>query len=95
VTAALKVLHLIHGRPWRSQVAEIDVASYLGRSSIRMITDRGCVVLWGRSPDDEQGGEVSAEQKLSYLDYHHEHYGHIDRGFLQELDITGDVVIGR
>jgi hypothetical protein len=22
-------------------------------------------------------------------------YGHIDRGFLQELDITGDVVIGR
>jgi hypothetical protein len=38
---------------------------------------------------------VSAEQKLSYLDYHHQHYGHIDRGFLQEIDITGDVVIGR
>jgi hypothetical protein len=38
---------------------------------------------------------VSAEQKLSYLDYHNEHYGHIDRGFLREIDITGDVVIGR
>jgi hypothetical protein len=76
-------------------VAEIDVSSYLNRDSIRLITDRGCVILWGRAPGEERGGEVSAEQKLSYLDYHHEHYGHIDRGFLQEIDITGDVVIGR
>jgi hypothetical protein len=95
VTAALKVLHLIHGRPWRGQVAEIDVGSYTREASIRLVTDRGCVVLWGRAPGDEYGGEVSAEQKLSYLDYHNEHYGHIDRGFLREIDITGDVVIGR
>ncbi|MHC4786939.1 MAG: hypothetical protein ACYTE6_13380 [Planctomycetota bacterium] len=95
VTAALKVLHLIHDRPWRGQVAEIDVASYLREASISLVTDRGCVIRWGRAPGDELGGEVSAEQKLSYLDYHQEHYGHIDRGFLQEIDITGDVVIGR
>ncbi len=95
VTAALKVLHLIQERPWRGQVAEIDVGAYMREASIRLVTDRGCVVLWGRSPGDEYGGEVSADQKLSYLDYHDEHYGHIDRGFLREIDITGDVVIGR
>jgi hypothetical protein len=95
VTAALKVLHLIHDRPWRGQVAEINMTSYLREASIRLVTDRGCVILWGREPGKEHGGEVSAQQKLSYLDYHHEHYGHIDRGFLQEIDITGDVVIGR
>ena len=95
VTAALKVLHLIQERPWRRQVAEIDVGAYMREASIRLVTDRGCVVLWGRSPGDEYGGEVSADQKLSYLNYHDEHYGHIDRGFLREIDITGDVVIGR
>jgi hypothetical protein len=95
VTAALKVLKLIHGRPWRGQVAEINVAAYLREASISLVTDQGCIIRWGRAPGGELGGEVSAEQKLSYLDYHHQHYGHIDRGFLQEIDITGDVVIGR
>jgi hypothetical protein len=95
VAAALKVLHLVNDRPWHGQVAEINVASYLKRDAIRLVTDRGCVIVWGRAPGEERGGEVSAAQKLSYLDYHHEHYGHIDRGFLQEIDITGDVVIGR
>jgi hypothetical protein len=95
VAAALDILQLISRRPWRGQVAEIDMSSYLDRDAIRLVTDRGCVILWGRAPGEERGGEVSAEQKLSYLDYHQEHYGHIDRGFLQEIDITGDVVIGR
>ncbi len=95
ITAALKVLHAIRDRPWRGQVASVDVSAYHHSSSIRLITDRGCAVLWGRAPGDERGGEVPAEQKIRYLDYHDEHYGHIDRGFLQELDVTGDVVIGR
>lgn len=95
VTAALKVMHLIHDRPWRGQLVRIDISRYAKEASIRLITDRGCVVLWGRAPGEERGGEVTAQQKLSYLDYHHQHYGHIDRGFLQELDVTGDVVIGR
>lgn len=95
VTAALQVLHMMHDRPWRSQVTEVDVTDYLQTSSIRLLTDRGCVIVWGRSPGDESGSEVPAARKIRYLDYHSEQYGHIDRGFLTELDITGDVVIGR
>jgi hypothetical protein len=95
VTAALKVLHLIYDRPWRHQVTQVDLASFVRDSTLRLVTDRGCIVVWGRAPGDETGGEVSAQQKLSYLDYHYQQYGHIDRGFLQELDVTGDVVIGR
>ena len=95
VTAALKILHLIHDRPWRTQVAEIDVAALSRSATIRLRTARDCVILWGRPPGEESGSEVPALRKLSYLDYHYEQYGHIDRGFLRELDITGDVVVGR
>ena len=94
VTAALELVALIIGKPWQSQVARIDVARHWKDGSIRMITDRGCTITWGRAPGDEAGGDVPALQKLSYLDYHHDQYGHIGRG-LDELDITGDVVVGR
>ncbi len=94
VTAALQLLQVISARPWAGQVAQIDVARHGRDASLRLVTDRGCTILWGRAPGEEQGGDVPAAQKLSYLDYHHSEYGHIDRG-LQELDITGDVVVGR
>ncbi len=90
VQAALAVLQLVRSRPWRHQVAEIDI----GAPSIVLITDRGCSILWGRPPGAEKGSEVPPDQKLRYLDYHFKHYGHIDRGFLRLIDITGDVVIG-
>ncbi|MHC4416392.1 MAG: hypothetical protein ACYS0G_14045 [Planctomycetota bacterium] len=93
VRGALRLLQLIHHRTWRDQVAEIDIAENM--QQYRLITDRGCQILWGRAPDDERGREVPAPRKLGYLDYHHRQYGHIDRGFLKSLDITGDVVIGR
>lgn len=95
VVGALRLLNLIQGRPWRNQVAEIDVADLGEESSIRLTTDRGCTIIWGRAPGEEHGREVSARRKLDYLDYHHNQYGHIDRGFPRTVDITGDVVIGR
>lgn len=94
VTAALEVLHLVGDRPWAGQVARIDVSGHWRDGTVRLVTDRGCSILWGRAPGDDPAGEVPAEQKLSYLDYHYEQYGHIDRG-LSELDITGDVVVGK
>lgn len=94
VTAALELVALIIRKPWQGQVARVDVARHWKDGSIRLITDRGCTITWGRAPGDEAGGDVPALQKLSYLDYHHDQYGHIDRG-LEELDITGDVVVGR
>ena len=95
VAGALRLLNLLQGRPWRNQVAEIDVADLGQESSIRLTTDRGCTIIWGRAPGEEHGREVSARRKLDYLDYHHNQYGHIDRGFPRTVDITGDVVIGR
>ncbi len=93
-TAALELVALINRKPWQDQVAQVDVARHWKAGSIHLITDRGCTITWGRAPGDEAGGNVPAQQKLSYLDYHHDQYGHIDRG-LEELDITGDVVVGR
>ena len=95
VIAAMRLLRLVQDRPWREQVVEVDISRFMRESSVRLITDRGCTIVWGRAPGLETAGEVPAKRKLSYLDYHHEHYGHIDRGFVTELDITGDVVIGR
>ena len=99
ITAALRVLRFIEDRPWRGQVAAVDVSQTTtgpgGVVSIRLITDRGCTIRWGRPPGEEGGREVPLAQNLDYLDYHFRQYGHIDRGFLQELDITGDVVTGR
>ncbi len=94
VAAALAVLALINDKPWLDQVVRIDLTRHRKDGSIRLITDRNCTIAWGRAPGDEAGSDVPAVQKLSYLDYHYEQYGHIDRG-LEELDITGDVVVGR
>ncbi len=60
-----------------------------------LLTDRGCEIVWGRGPGDDIAGEVSTDQKLQYLDYHHSEYGHIDRGFPRRLDISGPVVTGQ
>ena len=95
VSAALRLLQQIAGRPWRHQLAAVDVSKHGRDRSIRLITDRGCSIIWGRAPGDEAAGEVPADRKIGYLDYHYEHYGHIDRGFTRDLDIRGDVVIGR
>ncbi len=94
VAAALDVLALISDKPWLDQVVRIDLSRHRKDGSIRLVTDRDCTIVWGRAPGDEAGSDVPASQKLSYLDYHYEQYGHIDRG-LEELDITGDVVVGR
>lgn len=94
VAAALDVLALISDKPWVNQVVRIDLTHHGRDDSIRLVTDRNCTITWGRAPGDEAGSDVPAVQKLSYLDYHYEQYGHIDRG-LEELDITGDVVVGR
>lgn len=94
VSAALALARVVRGRPWLKQVDHIDVSRHARDGSLRMISDRGCTITWGRKPGEEGGAEVPAAQKLGYLDYHYRNYGHVDRG-LQELDITGDVVVGR
>jgi hypothetical protein len=94
VPAAIALLRLVRERAWLDQVDHVDVARHPRDGSLRLVTDRGCTIIWGRRPGEEGGAEVPASQKLGYLDYHFRNYGHIDRG-LKELDVTGDVVVGR
>ena len=95
LTAALRLLRYVNEKPWRLQAAAIDITNYLDDQPMMLITDRGCRIIWGRGPNEKIAGEVSTEQKLQYLDYHHSEYGHIDRGFPRRLDISGPVVTGQ
>ncbi len=95
LTAALRLLRYVNEKPWRAQTAVIDVSNYLDGQPMLLITDRGCEIVWGRGPNDPTAGEVTTDQKLQYLDYHHSEYGHIDRGFPRRLDISGPVVTGQ
>ena len=92
LAAALSVLRLLRTRPWVDQVARIEVTHEA--QELHLISDRGCTIIWGRPPGMPHAGEVTPSRKLQYLDYHHRQYGHIDRS-MGELDIRGDVVIGR
>ncbi len=95
LTAALRLLRYVNDKPWRNQTAAIDVSGYLAGRPMTLLTDRGCEIIWGRGPGDQTAGEVSTDQKLQYLDYHHSEYGHIDRSFPRRLDISGPVVTGQ
>ncbi|MEE8154704.1 MAG: hypothetical protein V3T53_07050 [Phycisphaerales bacterium] len=95
LTAALRLLHYVNDKPWRSQTAAIDISGYLDGRPMTLLTDRGCEIVWGRGPNDDIAAEVSTEQKLQYLDYHYSEYGHIDRSFPRRLDISGPVVTGQ
>ena len=95
LTAALRLLRYVNDKPWRNQTAAIDVSGYLNDRPMTLLTDRGCEIIWGRGPGDQTAGEVSTDQKLQYLDYHHAEYGHIDRSFPRRLDISGPVVTGQ
>ncbi len=92
LAAALSVVRLLRPRPWADQVSQIQVTHEA--QELHLISDRGCTIIWGRPPGVPHAGEVTPARKLQYLDYHHRQYGHIDRS-MGELDIRGDVVIGR
>lgn len=95
ITAALDLLAYVNEAEWRQQVVELDISNYYDKQPMKIITDSGCEIIWGRGPNDEVAAEVTTEQKLAYLDYHYREYDHIDRGFPNRLDISGPVVTGQ
>lgn len=90
--AAMAVARLIDQRPWRGQVACIDLSGLPQDGCVRLKTARGCTVKWGRAPGREGATEVPARQKLDYLGWMHEHYGRIDAGCEDQLDLLTDYV---
>ncbi len=84
VAAGLKLAELLANRPFRSQIAGVDVSNHDGRRDrnrphIELTTDReGSRVWWGRPPGDEFGTEIHAAQKLALLETLYRQHGRID-----------------
>ena len=92
VTSGLKLMQLLDRQPWRHQITEIDVAAFLSDGPIRLITDKGSVILWGGPPGEESALELLADGKLQRLNLLFQNYGRIDGNRGGELDITGEKV---
>lgn len=95
ILAALAILELVDSQPWATQVQAVDLVDFPRNRSIRLVTDRGSIIRWGRAPGDERGAEVTSRSKLEFLTLHQQKYGHIDGGLTGEVDISGDVAVVR
>lgn len=95
VSAALAMATLFADRPWRAQVASIDLSGWARDGVLRMTTDRGCSITWGRAPGKESATEVPASQKLGMLQLAFDRTGRIDAGAPNALDLRGDMSVAR
>jgi hypothetical protein len=78
VRAGLEVLSMVNTRPWREQVAALDMTEYLSGRRIVLVTQWNGRAVWGGAPSDAVPGEVSAEMKLRRLDVLHRQFQRID-----------------
>ena len=95
VTAALRMASFFVDRPWRGQVASVDLSTWSKDGTIRLATDRGCELVWGRAPGDESPAEVPAMQKLGALQLAFDRSGRIDGGDRTSIDLRGDYTLAR
>lgn len=84
LSSGLRLVSMLYQQPFRDQVASINVENFGGRVSPRqphlvMATNRpGSRIWWGRPPNDENGIENTARQKLALLQQLYSEYGRID-----------------
>jgi hypothetical protein len=93
VTAALRMAALMADRPWRRQVATVDMSTFGRDGTIRFSTDTGCAVVWGCEPGKETASEVPASQKLAVLQHAFDRTGRIDAGQSTSIDLRGDFTL--
>jgi hypothetical protein len=93
VTAALRMAALMADRPWRRQVATVDMSAFGRDGTIRFCTDTGCAVVWGCEPGKETASEVPASQKLAVLQHAFDRTGRIDAGQSTSIDLRGDFTL--
>jgi hypothetical protein len=93
VTAALRMAALMADRPWRRQVATVDMSAFGRDGTIRFSTETGCAVVWGCEPGKETASEVPASQKLAVLQHAFDRTGRIDAGQSTSIDLRGDFTL--
>jgi len=89
VVAALKLLRLIDPAAWRHQVRAVDLRRFADTRTLLLISTRGCRIIWGSPPGEEQALEAFADLKMRYLKHHFKEFGHIDGGYTPAIDVTG------
>ena len=89
---AVALARLINDHAWRGQIASIDLDRTKDDGCLRLKTNRGCTIKWGRCPGNESAAEVPARQKIEYLQWLFDHYGQIDAGCEDELNLLCDYV---
>jgi hypothetical protein len=95
VAAALSMAALIADRPWHTQVSCVDVSGWSRDGLLRLRTDRGCEITWGRAPGKESAAEVPSSQKLGALQLAFDRMGRIDASAPNALDLRGDLTMAR
>ncbi len=95
VPAAMQMAALINARDWKQQVAAVDLTAYAREGIVRLRTESGCEIVWGRAPGAETASEVPAVQKLAALQYAYDHFGRIDAGAAHVIDLRGDFTIAK
>jgi hypothetical protein len=88
VIAALRLHRVLDQQQWRDQVRRIEVTGFVNGRPLRLITDRGSVIVWGSPPGEEAPLESLTDRKLAFLNLHYRNHGHIDGGHAGEIDIT-------
>lgn len=94
VSAALAMIASVIDRPWRWQIAAVDMSGWSSDGLLRLQSDRGCAIVWGCAPGKESAAEVPAMQKVAALQAAFDRTGHIDGGAREALDLRGDVIVG-
>lgn len=90
--AGLALARIIDQQRWRDQIEAIDVSDYAHEGQLRLVTTSGCTILWGCAPGEESPAEVSAPQKLRYLQFFDQTHGRIDAECHGSLDVRTDCV---
>jgi hypothetical protein len=78
VKAGLDLLRLISTKPWRDQVAAVDVGEYLSKHRLVLVSKWNGRTVWGGAPDEVVPGEVPSDTKLRRIDVLVKEFGQVD-----------------
>lgn len=92
VQAGVELVDLIRTRPWRAQVAAVDVSAYARQRRLDLVTTSNGRVIWGGAPGEKVYGETSLKTKLWRIMEINRRTGTIDAG-RPSMDISGTIAM--